>query len=166
MSVNKYDHASGNLTTLANGSRTWIGTKEVYESAKQAGTLPNDCLIAITNDEASPFDFDDKEFVTTGLTYANAEYFRGGYMKVGSLVFVDMSIDFLTTPTSTFSTHPEIQGLPPAKDMFAAVPWVDNGGNYGTVRMAFGEIRWPENSGAQAGLIATITFTYIAESSE
>ena len=165
MSVNKYTTASG-LQTLANGSRIWIGTKAAYEAAKQAGTLPNDCLIAITDDEASPFDFDDKEFVTTGLTYANAEYFRGGYMKVGSLVFVDMSIEFLTTPTSYFSTHPEIQGLPQAKDMFAAVPWVDNNGNYGTVRMASGEVRWPENSGAQSGCIATITFTYVAGSSE
>ena len=50
MSVNRYTTESG-LQTLANGQRTWIGTKDAYEAAKQAGTLPNDCLIAITDDE-------------------------------------------------------------------------------------------------------------------
>ena len=50
MSVNKYTTASG-LQTLANGSRIWIGTKEAYEAEQQAGTLPDDCLIAITNDD-------------------------------------------------------------------------------------------------------------------
>ena len=49
MSVNKY--INGELITLANGSRTWIGSKEAYNAAKQAGTLPTDCLIAITDDE-------------------------------------------------------------------------------------------------------------------
>lgn len=50
MSVNKYDHTSGELTTLANGSRCWIGTKAAYDAEKQAGTLPSNCLIAITDD--------------------------------------------------------------------------------------------------------------------
>lgn len=49
MSVNKYTTASG-LQTLANGSRCWIGTKAAYDAAKQAGTLPSNCLIAITDD--------------------------------------------------------------------------------------------------------------------
>ncbi len=165
MSVNKYTTASG-LQTLANGSRVWIGTKAAYEAAKQAGTLPNDCLIAITDDETSPFDFDDKEFITTGLTYANAEYFRGGYIKVGSLVFVDLSVRILTTPGSSTSTHPTISGFPQGKDRFVAVPWVDNIWHWGTVRMMDGEVRWFEDSGVQANGVATITYTYVAESSE
>lgn len=165
MSVNKYTTASG-LQTLANGSRVWIGTKAAYEAAKQAGTLPNDCLIAITDDEANPFDFDDKEFITTGLTYANAEYFRGGYIKVGSLVFVDMSVRILTTPTSYVSTRPTISGLPTPKDMFVAVPWVDNMGRHGVARMANGTMEWYEDSGVEAYGVATITYTYIAASSE
>ena len=49
MSVNKYTTASG-LQTLANGQRIWIGTKDAYNAAKQAGTLPTECLIAITDD--------------------------------------------------------------------------------------------------------------------
>ena len=49
MSINKYTTAEG-LVTLANGSRMWVGTKAAYEAAKQAGTMPNDVLIAITDD--------------------------------------------------------------------------------------------------------------------
>jgi len=49
MSVNKYTTASG-LQTLANGQRIWIGTKDAYNAAKQAGILPINCLIAITDD--------------------------------------------------------------------------------------------------------------------
>lgn len=49
MSVNKYTTAEG-LVTLANGSRMWVGTKAAYDSAKQAGTMPNDVLVAITDD--------------------------------------------------------------------------------------------------------------------
>lgn len=49
MSINKYTTAEG-LVTLANGSRMWVGTKAAYDSAKQAGTMPNDVLVAITDD--------------------------------------------------------------------------------------------------------------------
>ena len=51
MSVNRYDSTSGTLTSLAAGSRTWIGTKAAYEAEKQAGTLPTNCLVVITDDE-------------------------------------------------------------------------------------------------------------------
>ena len=51
MSVNKYDASTGELTILANGSRMWVGTKSAHDAAKQAGTLPTNCLIAITDDE-------------------------------------------------------------------------------------------------------------------
>lgn len=49
MSVNRYSTESG-LQTLANGQRIWIGTKAAYDAEKQAGTLPSNCLIAITDD--------------------------------------------------------------------------------------------------------------------
>lgn len=74
MSVNKYDHNSGQLTTLASGSRTWIGTKEAYESAKQAGTLPLNAIIMITNDEddtiATEVIEDDSRAVSGGAVYS------------------------------------------------------------------------------------------------
>ena len=51
MSVNIYDSQSGNLQNVASGQRTWVGTQEAYKAAKQAGTLPNNAIIAITDDE-------------------------------------------------------------------------------------------------------------------
>lgn len=50
MSVNRYTTESG-LQTLANGQRCWIGTKAAYEAAVQAGTMENDILVAITDDD-------------------------------------------------------------------------------------------------------------------
>lgn len=49
MSVNRYSTESG-LQTLASGQRVWIGSKDAYDAEKQAGTLPSNCLIAITDD--------------------------------------------------------------------------------------------------------------------
>ena len=51
MSVNKYNPTTGELTSLAGGTRTWIGTQAAYEAQKTAGTLPTDVLIIITDDE-------------------------------------------------------------------------------------------------------------------
>ena len=51
MSVNIYDKDAGTLTALASGQRTWVGTKAAYDAAKQAGTLPNNAIITITDDE-------------------------------------------------------------------------------------------------------------------
>lgn len=50
MSLNKYDPLTGTLTTLANGQRIWLGTKAAHDAAEQAGTLPDNALIAITDD--------------------------------------------------------------------------------------------------------------------
>jgi hypothetical protein len=71
MSVNKYTTESG-LVTLANGSRIWVGTKEAYEQARQAGTMPTDVLVALTNDDeelAQEVIEDDPRAVTSGAVY-------------------------------------------------------------------------------------------------
>ena len=51
MSVNKYDKTTGTLQMLANGTRTWTGSKEAYIEQEQSGTLPNSCVCMITDDE-------------------------------------------------------------------------------------------------------------------
>lgn len=53
MSVNKYNASTGELTNIASGQRTWVGTRAAYDAAKTAGTLPNNCLIIITDDETA-----------------------------------------------------------------------------------------------------------------
>lgn len=49
--MNKYNPQTGELITLASGTRTWIGTKAQYDAQKTAGTLPRNCIIIITDDE-------------------------------------------------------------------------------------------------------------------
>lgn len=52
MSISKYDKETGTLTTLANGTRLWIGTKKAHDSAVEKGTMPNNCLVVVTDDHA------------------------------------------------------------------------------------------------------------------
>lgn len=74
MSVNKYNSQTGQLTCLANGSRIWVGTKAAYEAARQAGTMPTDVLVAITDDEqqaeAEQISYDNTD---SGLTADNVQ---------------------------------------------------------------------------------------------
>lgn len=56
MSVNKVDKTTGELVTLANGTRMWIGTQSAHNLAVQQGTMPNNCMVCITDDyqDANP----------------------------------------------------------------------------------------------------------------
>lgn len=74
MSLNKYDSSTGELTNIASGSRIWTGTKAAYDAQKQAGTLPNNALIVITDDEqqteAEQISYDNTD---SGLTADNVQ---------------------------------------------------------------------------------------------
>lgn len=72
MSVNRYDASTGELVTLASGTRTWIGTKAAYEAARSAGTLPNNCLIAITDDEVDHNHYSTEE-TETGMYWIDGK---------------------------------------------------------------------------------------------
>lgn len=50
MSVNKVNKQTGELVTLANGTRMWIGTQSAHDAAVAAGTMPNNCMVCITDD--------------------------------------------------------------------------------------------------------------------
>ena len=41
---------NGNLILTAGGTRTWIVTQEAHDRAVSAGTAPNNCLVATTDD--------------------------------------------------------------------------------------------------------------------
>ena len=53
MSVNAYNSQTGTTTVLANGQRLWMGTQAAHDAAVSAGTIPNNCLVAITDDSIS-----------------------------------------------------------------------------------------------------------------
>lgn len=100
MSLNKYDAATGTLTTLANGQRIWLGTKAAHDAAEAAGTLPTNCLIAITDDGdiGGVVDFvaeDNMNAVTSNAVFERAPFRFGidehgnyGYYKNGSNVLI------------------------------------------------------------------------------
>lgn len=73
MSVNQYDASTGTIKTLASGQRIWIGTKVAHDNARQAGKLPKNCLIAVTDDEndyiTDQVTEDDPRAVTSGAVY-------------------------------------------------------------------------------------------------
>jgi hypothetical protein len=85
MSVNVYNSEKG-LVPIANGARTWIGTKAQYENAKALHTLPNNCLIAITDDEQGGEE-GSLEAIIANNAGARNSIFRG--MNLGSQVTDD-----------------------------------------------------------------------------
>lgn len=72
MSVNRYDPTTGSLTNIAAGQRTWVGTQAAYKAAKQAGTLPNNAIIAITDDEVDHNHYSTDE-VETGMYWIDGK---------------------------------------------------------------------------------------------
>ena len=87
MSINKYNSQTGDLVNLASGSRMWIGSKQAHDNAKQAGTLPNNCLIAITDDSEDN-------------NYSTDEKLTGKYWIDGKPIYRKV-IDFGPLPNTT-----------------------------------------------------------------
>ena len=61
MSVNRYDATQGELVTLANGTRMWVGTQSAHDIAVANHTMPNNCMVCITDDY----------YTNEGLIYIN-----------------------------------------------------------------------------------------------
>ena len=70
MSVN-YNNKDGTISTLAAGSRVWIGTSSAFEASKN--NIPNNTAIYITDDTVtSPYDTDITAFLTSDTSFYNA----------------------------------------------------------------------------------------------
>ena len=81
MSVNKVDKTTGELVTLANGTRMWIGTKSLHDSAVQQGTMPDNCMVCITDD------FPSTEVKVTTVTKNGVTAYITRYDKVVTMTF-------------------------------------------------------------------------------
>lgn len=90
MSLNKYNSSTGVLENIASGQRVVIYTKAAYEAAKQAGTLPADTLVMITDDvkeggEVPELDAANRvELSTTAITTTTKGAILGSYYVSGS----------------------------------------------------------------------------------
>jgi TfoX/Sxy family transcriptional regulator of competence genes len=73
MSINKYDKDQQKLIPIAGGQQIWIGTKEAHDQAVSAGTMPNNCLVSVTDDTDSTYSTevakDDLRAVTSDAVY-------------------------------------------------------------------------------------------------
>lgn len=80
MSVNAYQNGvSTNLTS----QRIWMGTKAAHDAAVQAGTMPNNALVAITDDY--PTDCSDAYSTNETKTYSTWIDGKPIYRKVVNL---------------------------------------------------------------------------------
>ena len=84
MSVNRYDASTGELKNIASGQRTWVGTQAAYRAAKQAGTLPNNAIIAITDDEQDHNHYSTDE-VETGMYWIDGKPIYRKVVDCGAL---------------------------------------------------------------------------------
>ena len=82
MSVNKVNKTTGELVTLANGTRMWIGTQSAHDAAVQAGTMPNNCMVCITDESNSVLpEWSNAQTITVSTT--DYEFLKDGWL-VGS----------------------------------------------------------------------------------
>ncbi len=100
MSVNLNNN--GTLVTLANGTRTWVGTKAAHDAAVQAGTMPNNCIVCITDDfpsewEAVPITIqpDTAQFEVVEIKV----YKKGDVISVSGVVTVKQQMESVTIAT-------------------------------------------------------------------
>lgn len=126
MSVNYVDKTTGELVTLANGTRMWIGTKEAHDLAVQQGTMPNNCMVCITNDAAG----EEAWEYSTSETNTGKKWIDGKpiYRKV---------VNFGTLPNATtksvahgvtdLDTWTSIKGVAQVSTSAISLPYTDIG---------------------------------------
>ena len=91
MSVNKRDSTTGELVTLASGTRMWVGTKSAHDIAVANGTMPNNVMVCITDDAAGEEAWTySTEETNTGKTWIDGKPI---YRKVLHNVLIPASLD-------------------------------------------------------------------------
>lgn len=102
MSTNLIDKQTGELITLASGTRMWIGTKSAHDSAVQLGTMPNNCMVCITDD----FPTEWEEVPITIQPNTNQfeiielkVYKKGDVVSVSGVVMVKSQMESITIAT-------------------------------------------------------------------
>ena len=134
MAVYNYDSQSGNLTTVAtSGQRTWVGTEAQYKAAQTAGTLPNNAIICVTDDEVDT------------SHYSTDETFTGMYWIDGKKVYRKV---FQTTSPSVTDTNTEI--IP---DIGVDINQVTGLSGFYKVSNQFEPINWTWANGANTGVL-------------
>jgi len=106
MSVNKVNKDTGELVTLANGTRMWIGTQSAHDAAVSAGTMPNNCMVCITDDYPASGPINPTPSRDTVITQ-NCSY------RVGNIVMVSCVV---SSSVDRVSGYTLATGLPAPKE--------------------------------------------------
>jgi len=98
MAVYNYDSNTGNLTTLAtSGQRIWVGSEAQCKAAQQAGTLPNNAIICITDDEV------DTSHYSTDETFTGMYWIDGKKVYRKVVVYTETRASGDSIPIGTIS---------------------------------------------------------------
>ena len=119
MSVNIYDKDAGTLTALASGQRTWVGTRAAYDTAKQAGTLPTNALICITDDEEDYCHYSTEE-TKTGNYWIDGKPIYRKVINIGA--FPNAGVKTINTQISDVDIFTKIDGTAYNSTMNRSIP--------------------------------------------
>ena len=134
MSVNKVDKTTGELVTLANGTRMWIGTQAAHDAAVAAGTMPNNCMVCITDDApgADAFNFSTTEVKTPYKWIDNRPIYRKvidlGTLPDNTTNFINHNIDHLDIVVN-------MTGMAIGENVFLMLPHTDPTDNAGAINL-------------------------------
>lgn len=105
MSLNKYNPATGNLENIASGQRTAVYTKEAYETAKEAGTLPTDTVVMII-DDVNENSYSTEE-VDTGRKWIDGKpiFRKSGYATTGGILDSTLTSSYIDIPINFYGTR-------------------------------------------------------------
>lgn len=113
MSVNKVNKDTGELVTLASGQRMWVGTKAAHTAAIAAGTMPNNCMVCITDD-----------YQTENTDWVEGTHCRA--RKVNGIVYASvLNSDGITLAAATSVVAILPEGFAPTSEISGAFA-VDN----------------------------------------
>ena len=102
MSTSLVNKTTGELVTLASGTRVWIGSKSAHDTAVAQGKMPNNCMVCITDDfptewEEVPITIkpDTNQFTIVEIKV----YKKGDVVSVSGVVTVKAQMESITIAT-------------------------------------------------------------------
>lgn len=124
MSTNYVNKDTGELVTLANGTRMWIGTQSAHDLAVQQGTMPNNCMVCITDDAAGEeaWQYSTNE-TRTGKTWIDGKPIYRKVIDCGALP--DATSKSISAGVPDLDTLIEIRGMAYSSSTVLVIPYID-----------------------------------------
>lgn len=126
MSVNKRDSTTGELVTLASGTRMWVGTKSAHDIAVANGTMPNNVMVCITDDAAGEEAWTySTEETNTGKTWIDGKPIYRKVVDFGALP--NTTSKTVAHGISNLSYITDLRGMCCQGGIFLSLPYIPKG---------------------------------------